>query len=173
MSEDIHLTVREAIPEDAEKLVTFVNKTRKQTHYLSEKDPLDETVEEERDILARMYEAQNMTLNVAVLDKDIIGTASLFIKQKKGFAHIAELGIAVDKSYWGFGVGSVLMEELLFWASERRQLKRLELTVHAKNERAIYLYEKFGFEVEAEMAYGIKIGEVYHNVLLMSKIINE
>lgn len=43
------------------------------------------------------------------------------------------------------------MEEIETWAIESGVIRRLELTVHGKNERAIHLYEKMGYQREAVM----------------------
>ena len=51
-------------------------------------------------------------------------------------AHVGEIGLSILKDYWGMGLGSLLLEELLEWISEVGLLTRLELTVQARNERA-------------------------------------
>jgi RimJ/RimL family protein N-acetyltransferase len=62
--------------------------------------------------------------------------------------HAAELGIFVRRKHWEKGVGSALMREAIRLAKELG-LRKLVLTTTEGNERAIRLYKKFGFEVEA------------------------
>lgn len=54
------------------------------------------------------------------------------------------IGIAVLESHQGKGVGSFLMKE--FIESVKERVAGLRLGVHPKNEAAIALYEKMGFE---------------------------
>jgi putative acetyltransferase len=51
-------------------------------------------------------------------------------------------------------------------------LRRVELLVYSSNESAIALYERFGFEVEAELAdYAYQYGN-YISALVMSRLRN-
>ena len=43
------------------------------------------------------------------------------------------------------GVGSAVMEELIRFAKDHELIKNISLGVKASNERAIKLYERFGF----------------------------
>jgi perosamine synthetase len=61
--------------------------------------------------------------------------------------HVARLGIAVDRRYRGTGLSGHLMEALLAHA-EAAELSKVWLSVHADNEAAIHLYERFGFTLE-------------------------
>jgi putative acetyltransferase len=56
--------------------------------------------------------------------------------------------MGVRDDWQGKGVGSALMRAALDLADNWLGLRRLELNVHADNERAIALYRKFGFEIE-------------------------
>ena len=38
---------------------------------------------------------------------------------------------------------------MIDWADHTPAIRRLELTVQARNERAVHLYQKFGFDIEA------------------------
>ena len=63
-------------------------------------------------------------------------------------ARSARLGIAVfDPENWGKGYGSEAMEMLIEFCWKHLNLRRLELGVHAFNERAIRAYEKLGFKL--------------------------
>lgn len=72
--------------------------------------------------------------------------AGLTVFANPRLRHSADIGIMVHKDYQNMGVGSALMERLLDLADNWLMLVRVELTVFADNERAIHLYEKFGFE---------------------------
>lgn len=59
-------------------------------------------------------------------------------------SHRAELSIAVRKRYWGQGIGSMLMKELIQYAKENG-IEIINLDVRKDNDHATRLYEKFGF----------------------------
>jgi RimJ/RimL family protein N-acetyltransferase/glycosyltransferase involved in cell wall biosynthesis len=51
-----------------------------------------------------------------------------------------------EKSFWGKGIATISTQQLIRYARERLNLKRLYLSVNPKNESAIRVYEKCGFE---------------------------
>jgi len=62
-------------------------------------------------------------------------------------SRVADLGMAVADGWRGRGVGSALMTAAIDFAREH-DAHKVTLQVWPHNERAIGLYEKFGFEVE-------------------------
>jgi RimJ/RimL family protein N-acetyltransferase len=67
-------------------------------------------------------------------------------------SRVAELGITIgDKHYWGLGYGRETVELLLDYAFRYRNLRRVWLWVHGKNERAIRAYRGAGFVEEGRL----------------------
>lgn len=62
----------------------------------------------------------------------------------------------VHPDFQGQGVGHALMEVLLTWANEHPQIEKVILQVLVTNERAIRLYQKFGFVVEGRHIKAIR-----------------
>lgn len=174
MNEEVDVVIREAIPDDAEGLLQHLAKTATETGFMTmgEEGP-GISVEEEKEQLARIYASENNTLYVALVNEEIIGTASIHGNSSPKLQHIGEIGIVIAKDYWGFGLGTAMLEELLHWAHESEVIKRLELTVQARNTKARRLYEKFGFQLEAIMPRGVKDQGEYLDVCLMSMMIGE
>lgn len=172
--EEIEITIREAIPEDAEQIAAVLQQVGQETPYLV----MDGTgaaikPEELAENLADLYESKNNVLMVAIIDKQIVGTASVSASGKKRMEHLGEVGISVLKEYWGFGLGRAMMDALIEWAQEGQIIRRLELTVQERNQRAIQLYEKAGFSTEAIMPRGAKTdNEEFLDVRLMSLLID-
>ena len=54
----------------------------------------------------------------------------------------------VHDAYQGRGIGTRLMEVLIDAADRWLGLVRVELEVYPDNDRAVRLYERFGFQVE-------------------------
>jgi RimJ/RimL family protein N-acetyltransferase len=70
----------------------------------------------------------------------------------------------------GRGIGRSRLESLETWARSKG-LHRLELTVNYDNERAIRLYEKFGFVKEGVKRHALRIDGRYVDAFYMAKFI--
>ena len=79
--------------------------------------------------------------------------------------HYGTIGISVLKEYWGRGIATALLEKLISWFKEKG-IKKINLDVFENNEKAIKLYEKFGFKLEGCIEDGIFDGEKYINLLV-------
>ncbi len=81
--------------------------------------------------------------------------------------------MGVSEPYQGQGIGSALLRAALDMADNWLALRRVELLVYSSNEPAVALYERFGFEVEAELTdYAFQYGN-YINALQMARIATE
>ena len=74
----------------------------------------------------------------------VVGTAGLHATRADG---VASLGMSILAESRGRGGGRALLQAAIDHA-RGAQLHKIELEVWPDNERAIALYEKFGFEVE-------------------------
>lgn len=109
---------------------------------------------------------------VAEADSVVVGQLGLEVCANPRRRHVAELGMAVAEAYQGQGIGSALVRAALDLADNWLNIHRLELKVYSNNEVAIALYERFGFEIEAELAdYAFQYGS-YINALIMARIRN-
>ena len=119
----------------------------------------------------RLYNAGTGFYNlVAELEGKVVGQLGMQVCQNPRRRHVAELGMGVREEYQGQGIGSALLRAALEMADNWLNIRRVELTVYPSNEAAIALYERFGFEVEAELTdYAFQYGN-YVNVLAMARI---
>jgi L-phenylalanine/L-methionine N-acetyltransferase len=86
---------------------------------------------------------------VAVAGDEIAGMAGLHpVHPGLRRAHVRALGIVIAPPWQGRGIGRGLIERLLAWADGWAGVLRVELNVHAQNERAIALYRGLGFVEE-------------------------
>ena len=110
-------------------------------------------------------------LLVAEADQRLIGNAGLHpMGNALRRRHALGLGITVEKSWHGRGVGSQLMAALLDAADRWLGCLRIELTVYTDNAAAIALYRKFGFAVEGtHRAYALRDGR-YVDALAMARL---
>jgi L-phenylalanine/L-methionine N-acetyltransferase len=111
---------------------------------------------------------------VAVTEEEnmqrIVGSASLKFNSQEVFKHKAELGIAVHDDYQKLGIGTALLNHLLAIAKIKK-LKKVGLIVNIKNERAICMYRKMGFECEGtlckELLYNGRYKDLYQMALFL------
>ena len=82
-------------------------------------------------------------------DGTVIGTAGLRVCPNPRMRHVGTLGMLVHTEFQNQGIGTALMKAVLELADNWLMMVRVELEVFADNERAIHLYEKFGFEKDA------------------------
>lgn len=171
---EVEVTLREAIPEDAEELLLVSQHIAEETDFLiMDEVGLGLNAEMLSLQLADLYESESNLLLLAFADEKIVGMASVKAAPEYTVAHIGEVGISILKEFWGIGLGTALMDEVLYWSENASPLRRLELTVQQRNERAVHLYQKFGFKTEALMERGARdINGEFLDVLLMSKLIN-
>ena len=110
------------------------------------------------------------TVLVAVIGGKVIGSAGLHRADHRRRSHVASVGMAVHDAYAGRGAGGALMQALMEQADRWANYKRVELTVWSDNDRAIALYERFGFEPEGLLrAYAWRDG-AYADALSMARL---
>jgi ribosomal protein S18 acetylase RimI-like enzyme len=104
---------------------------------------------------------------VAVSGDAVIGWCDVLLKPRPALRHSGVLGVGVLSSCRGQGIGKALLGTTLN-AAKDRGLTRIELFVRTDNDRAIKLYERFGFVVEGVLRKHMLIGGVYRDSYLMS-----
>lgn len=165
----------EADPSDALAFIDFMNQVARETDYLV----MDETgfrftQQEMETIFEAGIENPREICLLAKIDQEVIGAISVKSSRQFRINHIGTIFIAVKKDYWGHGVGSILLEEVIHWAEEMELLKRLELTVQVRNKPAIHLYQKLGFVIEGTQVRGARTdtGE-WLDLYYMGRLIGE
>lgn len=173
MIDDIQ--IREAIPQDAENVLNHLKRIAVETGFMTMGvEGPSKTIEAEQKEIKTILESDTTVLLVALDKEKVIGIAEIHGNASPKLKHIGDISISIAKDHWGIGLGTTMMEQLIEWAnSPSSNLKRLELTVQARNERARRLYEKMGFKLEAIMPRGVKDGGIYLDVCLMSMMIGE
>jgi putative acetyltransferase len=108
---------------------------------------------------------------VALEGERIVGSAGLHhLHASLRRSHVRMLGIGIAEEWQGRGVGRALIARLLDWADNWAGVLRVELTVHADNDRAIALYRGMGFAEEGRhRAYALKDGR-YIDALFMARL---
>lgn len=132
-----------------------------------------ERIQQNEDFVVHMDANQHQFVAISkVQDNEeiIVGTAGLSVNGNHRTRHSGNIGIMIHKDYQDQGVGTALISALIDVADNWLMLVRLELTVFEKNERAIHLYEKFGFEKEGRKQFAAIREGKYENEYLMARI---
>jgi L-phenylalanine/L-methionine N-acetyltransferase len=157
------LRIRAYEPEDVPALTALFNQRRVAAGTLQ----FPMTSVHER--LARYTQSPTLRMLVAETETQLVGEGSLRLFEGRR-KHVGSIGIAVDESYQGLGIGAKLMAALLDLADNWYNLVRVELQVYDDNQAGIHLYEKFGFTVEGtHRAFAFRDGN-YVNALTMARI---
>ena len=171
---EFELALREAEQTDAETLIAFLNQVGAESDYMT----LDEAGilmdEGQMDsFIQHQAESENQLYLLALLDDEIAGLVSITADFHERIRHIGQVFIVVKKAFWNQGLGRILLEEALDWAENNSILRRLELTVQVRNERAVHLYKELGFEIEGLQKRGAYLTEgIFLDVYLMGKLID-
>ncbi len=140
----MEIKIEPVCPEDAEALLAYLKQIGGESDNLTfGAEGIPFTAEQERVHLQSVADSEDDIQLIVKQGDTIVADASLR-RMPRRMHHRAEIGISVAKAYWGQGIGSALMEALISFARERG-ICQLNLEVRSDNERAIRLYEKFGF----------------------------
>ncbi|MFD1317539.1 GNAT family N-acetyltransferase [Loigolactobacillus zhaoyuanensis] len=149
------VTIRIVRPTDAAQLLTLLRQLQQETPFLlADATDLASSATAETEQLTQLLQTDNNLLLVAALGDQLVGFARVAASSAPEIQHIGEVGIALLHEFWGYGLGTALLEEVLAWAQANPLMRRLELTVQQRNQRAYQLYQKLGFQVEGQMARG-------------------
>lgn len=163
---DRQISIVRACAEDAYALLEFLKIVGGETDNLSfgaEGVPMG--LENEKSYLSSQVGSADNVQYLAKHNGEIVGTASLNRKPRR-MSHRGEIGISLKKAYWGLGIASSMMERILEFAQDNG-FEQLDLEVRSDNDRAIRLYEKFGFQKLCTFPAFFKINGQYIDFDLM------
>lgn len=141
------IKVVKAAPEDAEKILAYSKIIGRETENLTYgPEGISASVEQEKEFISSLTDSERRILLVAKYGAEVIGVADFSSVEHPRIGHRGSMGISVRKDMWGKGVGSMLMKNIIDFAKNVAKVDIIALQVRSDNERAIHLYEKFGFE---------------------------
>jgi RimJ/RimL family protein N-acetyltransferase len=163
--------IREAKVQDAAAFVALFDRVNSETTFmLFERGESPTSVEQQSQIFEQWAKTDSGVMFVCEENKKLIG----FVAGRRGVgrrqAHSIYIVMGVLQAWVGRGIGRSLLEAFQEWARSK-ELHRLELVVNNNNERAIRLYEKFGFEKEAVKRHALWIDGHYVDAFYMAKLI--
>lgn len=165
------LLVRPPFSEDAEACFAYMNRIGGETDFLlvDEQGIPGLTLESERAYLEGTLIEPRNAMFLGFVGNRLV--AMFDVRPELGrrrTAHNAVLALSIVKDYWHMGIGTLAMG-LLIEAAKERGVKNLILEASAENERAIRLYERFGFTLCGRRKNYLDIRGRYVDQLIMEK----
>ena len=146
MKDGTPCVLRGATEKDAAEVLRSFKLTHAETDFLltyPEENSFAEA--DEAKFLKAREESENEIEICAFVDGKLTGTAGIeAIGGKEKIRHRAELGIAIEREYWGRGIGKALMLACIECAKNAGYLQ-LELEVVTDNASGVRLYESVAF----------------------------
>ena len=136
------MIVRRAGEEDAEAFAAVVAAVAEENRWIGTQPPVDVAAFAAR--VRGLMDAGDLFW-VLVDGERIVGTLGLHDTRAAG---VSSLGMCILAGSRGAGGGRLLMEAVMEHVRAAAHLHKLELEVWPDNDRAIALYESYGFKVE-------------------------
>ena len=163
-----NFAIREATVEDSKNIIDYINIIAGESDNLTfGTGEFLMTLEDEEKYLVDILNTDNALYIIAVYDDTIIGSLNFTAGKRPRIAHVGEFGISVLPEFWGYNVGSQLIEYLIQWAEDTKIIRKINLKVRVDNFNAIHLYKKYGFKIEGKTTREFMIDDIFHDALLM------
>ena len=139
-------SVREARRQDAAALLEYAEALFAEPglSLLYGPGEFSKTLTEEEEFIA-CHEGPSSLLLTAWHGGDAIGSLAFRAGPFPRTRHAGSFGVGVTKAWRGVGVGSVLMERMIRWATDHPYIERVGMEVFETNPKALRLYRRLGF----------------------------
>ena len=161
------LIIAQAGPEDSIGILDFLRQVGGQTDFLTfGAEGLPITEDQEAAYLRTIRDSGNELLLKGTVDGRIVSTLGLHRQDKSRLRHVAEFGVSVLAEYWGQGVFRRMFAVTLDWA-RAKGIRKINLSVHERNTRAVRIYKELGFLTEGKTSRATcEHGSFYAHVLM-------
>ncbi len=158
----MNILIEKAKPSDAEEILELSKIFGSESDNLMiDANGFTKTLDEEKAFLKALKNNEKSIFLLAKHNNKIIGTANFNAETRSRISHRGSFGISVLKDYWGNGVGTMLLNNLLDFAKNSAKVEIVSLEVRSDNLAAIHLYKKFGFKKIGTFKGYFKIGDDY------------
>lgn len=154
---------------DAAELLQFLKAICGESEFLLRTpEECDMPLEAEERFIRNINASADDLMILCEVDGMIVGNCQIGMKRRQKTRHRASIAISVRKAYWGQGIGTAMMTELIAAARQREGVMQLELEFLEGNSRARALYEKMGFRIVGihPNAYRFADGKLYNEYLM-------
>ncbi len=146
LTDGTRATLREATPDDAERMLRFLQEEVATSPYvLTVPEETGFTVEEEAALVEERRADPRSLWILALVGDEIAGSSTLFAGARAKSRHCVELGTTVASAYRNRGLGRAMLRTLVGWARAHPEILRITLDVMAVNAHARRIYREAGF----------------------------
>ena len=165
--------IRTAYPNDAEKIIAIKKSiVMENTFMLREIEEAVYTFESEKKDIENHLKNNGSLYIVAEIENRVIGFLEFENGGLKKTSHSGMFTIFLLKQWREMRIGNLLMNTLIEWAEKNPVIEKITLAVFSTNERAQYLYKKFGFTEEGRCPKDMKLKDgTYMDSVLMYKFV--
>ena len=160
------MTIRDTTVEDAAAVAGMIDVVARERRFLATTVGFPE--ESTRNFIVDLRSADAVHV-VAEFDGSLVGWCDIAPLPFEGMHHVGRLGMGVKRDFRGRGIGRRLLEAALLRGLGRR-FERIELEVFSSNEKAVQLYESFGFLFEGKKRAARKLDGVCDDLLIYAKL---
>lgn len=169
--EDIEIVIRQAEASDVKAILGLCKHIGRETNYLTfGSEGLPYTRDEELQIVLNYQQSDRDILLLVESDDQLIGIGNVTTLDKYRQNHVAEVGVSIIEEYWGYGIGSMMIDALVEFAKQVG-IKVLTIEVVSENNRAKSLYLKFGFKKVGHLFARLKSNYQYFDTEIMELIL--
>lgn len=144
-----NIVIRPAIASDARKLNAYVRHIFETSEHLITRPYEFRTgVFRQRMWIAGKAANPYEICLVAIDGTDIVGMIDSWTDRRERVKHVTTFAMSVHPNWHSQGIGHKLLTSFIDWVRNNPRLEKIQLHVHADNEKALALYEKCGFEQE-------------------------
>lgn len=167
-----HVLIRKPCAQDAQAIIRVMEAADSETRFLA-RNPgeFNVTAKQEAAMIDAMLRGESGRMwFVPEYEGKLVGQCSVgLVRNNERYLHRASVAFIVLKEYWGLGIGGKMMQECLAWCKEHG-IEQVELEVLQQNERAVAMYQSFGFEISGAVPHALKYPDgTYGDEYLMIK----
>ena len=163
------LLLRKAEKKDALGIVDYCNIVGGESDNLTfGLNEFNVTIEQEVNFIEEMNASKTSLLLVGLIENRIVCVGSVSAESRERLSHQCSIGMSVLKNYWGLGIGTCLLKEIIHFAKQTGKIEIVHLGTRTDNIRSIELYRKFGFQEIGVYRKFFKICDKYYDELLMN-----
>ena len=158
------ISIRTFTFDDVSDILEIVNHHILNTTAVYDYDAL--TLEQQKEILQYKTE-KNFPFLVATIDSKVVGFGTYGeFRFKKAYQFTAEHSVYVHPNYQGFGIGKLLLTDLISIAKANK-IHTLIAVIDSENSGSVDFHKKFGFEtIGVIKESGFKFNKWLHSVLM-------